>query len=69
LPDSLIGEIPREWNVLVGEQDHLRIKIAHYTLGIPEFEYYEDCDYSEEWKRTKGRMINGLIKMKDTQDA
>ena len=69
LPDSLIGEIPREWNVLVGEQDHLRIKIAHYTLGIPEFEFYEDCDYSEEWKRTKGRMINGLIKMKDTQDA
>jgi hypothetical protein len=21
LPDSLIGELPKEWNVLVGEQD------------------------------------------------
>jgi len=65
LPDSLIGDLPREWNVLVGEHDHLRTKIAHYTLGIPEFDHYADCDYSKPWFNTKSRMLNGLIHMKD----
>jgi len=65
LPDSLIGELPREWNVLVGEHDHLRTKIAHYTLGIPEFDHYANCDYSKPWFNTQSRMLNGLIHMKD----
>jgi hypothetical protein len=64
LKDEQIGELPEEWNVLVGENDQ-DAKIAHYTLGIPEFEHYKDCAYSQEWHKTKSRMLNGLINMKE----
>ena len=66
LPDSLIGELPKEWNVLIGEQTNKNAKIAHYTLGIPEFDYYQNCDFSKQWFNTKSRMMNGLIKMRET---
>jgi hypothetical protein len=65
LPDSLIGELPKQWNVLVGEQDNPNAKIAHYTLGIPEFFHYKDCDHSKPWHSTRSRMLNGLINMKE----
>ena len=65
LPDSLIGDLPKQWNVLVGEQDNPNAKIAHYTLGIPEFFHYKDCDYSKPWHSTRSRMLNGLINMKE----
>lgn len=65
LPDSLIGDLPRSWNVLVGEQEHASTKIAHYTLGIPEFDHYKNCDYSSQWHSTKSRMMSGLIKFKE----
>jgi len=48
--DRLIGEIPLEWNWLVGEYDHSpKAKIVHYTLGGPYFDAYRDCDYASEW--------------------
>ena len=68
LPDKLIGDLPKEWNVLVGEDDQ-DAKIAHYTLGIPEFEHYKNCAYSQEWHKTKSRMLNGLINMKENAYA
>jgi len=68
LKDDQIGELPKEWNVLVGEDDQ-EAKIAHYTLGIPEFEHYKNCAYSQEWHKTKSRMLNGLINMKENAYA
>lgn len=48
--DELIGELPLEWNWLVGEYDYNpRAKIAHFTLGGPYFEAYRGCDYADEW--------------------
>jgi hypothetical protein len=48
--DGSIGEIPLEWNWLVGEYDHSpKAKIVHYTLGGPYFDAYRDCDYAAEW--------------------
>ncbi len=48
--DALIGELPLEWNWLVGEYDHNpAAKIAHFTLGGPYFEEYRQCDYADEW--------------------
>lgn len=48
--DGLIGDLPREWNWLVGEYDHAPgMKLVHYTLGGPWFEEYRDCDYAAEW--------------------
>jgi len=69
LPDKLIGDLPKEWNVLVGEQDNPNAKISHYTLGIPEFTHYKNCAYSQEWHKTKSRMLNGLINMKENAYA
>lgn len=50
LDDALIGELPLEWNWLVGEYDYNpAAKIVHYTLGGPYFDDYRDCDYAAEW--------------------
>ena len=48
--DSQIGELPLEWNWLVGEYKHNPdAKIVHFTIGGPYFEEYRGCDYAEEW--------------------
>ena len=48
--DGSIGEIPLEWNWLVGEYERsATAKIVHYTLGGPYFDDYRDCEYSAEW--------------------
>lgn len=49
--DERIGDLPREWNWLVGEYEHQPgMKLVHYTLGGPWFPEYRDCDYAEEWR-------------------
>jgi hypothetical protein len=48
--DARIGELPLEWNWLVGEYDYNpAAKIVHYTLGGPYFDDYRGCDYADEW--------------------
>ena len=48
--DSLIGDLPLEWNWLVGEyRKNPEAKIVHYTIGGPYFDEYRGCDYAEEW--------------------
>lgn len=48
--DRAIGELPLEWNWLVGEYPYNpEAKIVHFTIGGPYFEAYRDCDYAEEW--------------------
>jgi hypothetical protein len=50
LDDAQIGELPIEWNWLVGEYKHNPdAKIVHFTRGGPYFQDYRNCDYSEEW--------------------
>ena len=50
LEDALIGELPLEWNWLVGEYEHNPdARIVHFTIGGPYFEKYRGCDYAEEW--------------------
>jgi hypothetical protein len=50
LDDAQIGELPIEWNWLVGEYEHNPdAKIVHFTRGGPYFQDYRNCDYSEEW--------------------
>ena len=56
--DSLIGEIPLEWNWLVGEYDYKEdVKNVHYTKGGPYFKEYNKCDYSTDWYDEYKRMI------------
>lgn len=50
LEDKQIGELPKEWNHLVGEYPfNPDAKLAHYTLGLPGFEHYRRSDYAPEW--------------------
>ena len=51
--EELIGDLPLEWNWLVGEYEYKDdVKNVHYTKGGPWFEEYKDCDYAEEWWQT-----------------
>ena len=48
--EELIGDLPLEWNWLVGEYEHKDdVKNVHYTEGGPWFKEYKDCDYSKDW--------------------
>lgn len=50
LNDGRIGELPKQWNWLVDEYEHNdEAKLLHFTLAIPSFQAYEDCDHSKEW--------------------
>jgi hypothetical protein len=50
LEDRLIGELPLEWNWLVGEYAYNpAAKIVHFTIGGPYFDEYRGCDYAAEW--------------------
>ena len=50
--DHLIGDLPLEWNWLVGEYEHKDdVYNVHYTKGGPWFEEYAKCDYSQDWFR------------------
>lgn len=50
LPEDRIGELPAEWNHLVGQYEHNDdAKILHYTDGIPPFRAYTHCDHAPDW--------------------
>jgi len=56
--DTLIGELPRRWNHLVGYYKPSRdVSLVHYTLGGPYFEEYRDCEYADEWREEHQRML------------
>lgn len=58
--DSLIGEIPNQWNYLVGEGNQCNFedaKVLHYTLGTPCFRKYKDCLGSKDWYETQDQML------------
>jgi hypothetical protein len=50
LDDALIGELPLDWNWLVGEYPYNpAAKLVHFTIGGPYFDAYRSCDYADEW--------------------
>jgi lipopolysaccharide biosynthesis glycosyltransferase len=49
LRDDEIGELPREWNHLVGEYEPAEAKLYHHTLGTPGFKHYADCESAKDW--------------------
>lgn len=56
--ETFIGELPGRWNHLVGYDPPSRVvSLVHYTLGGPYFEEYRDCEYAEEWRRERDRML------------
>jgi lipopolysaccharide biosynthesis glycosyltransferase len=60
LDNNEIGELPIEWNYLVGhynEVDHGKPSFIHYTLGMPFMPGYEDCEYSNAWYEERADFI------------
>ena len=56
--DHLIGPLPDRWNHLVGYHAPRRdAALVHYTLGGPYFDEYRDCEYADEWRRERDRML------------
>lgn len=56
--DHEIGALPQRWNHLVGyNAPRSDAALVHYTLGGPYFPEYAACEYSEEWREEKTRML------------
>ena len=54
LDDSLIGELPIEWNWLPDELGaNLNAKLLHYTLGTPSFHEFATTPMGDEWHRER----------------
>ena len=54
LDDSLIGELPIEWNWLPDEfGSNLDAKLLHYTLGTPSFHDFATTPMGDEWQRER----------------
>lgn len=61
LEDSMIGELPREWNWLTTEyEDNHAAHLLHYTLGTPCFRDYQNADMADEWYATHRRVSDGM---------
>jgi len=58
---NLIGELPLEWNYLVGNQNQTsnKPKLIHYTEGGPWYDESKNCEYAEEWNKVYQKLING----------
>ena len=58
LPDGEIGELPPEWNVLVGVQAvPANAKLLHYTLGGPWFADCRDMAEGDRWLAARAAMV------------
>lgn len=51
-----IGELPEEWNHLVGHSQCPDPKAVHFTEGGPWFEKYRDVEYADEWLQEQRMM-------------
>ena len=57
--DELIGELPVEWNHLVGEYRHNPdAKLVHFTQGTPCFDGYKIQPFSDEWYETMQKAMS-----------
>ncbi len=60
-----IGELPKEWNHLVGyDKPNPAAKIAHFTMGIPCFPETKDDEFADEWRESH-RQMNGTVPWAD----
>lgn len=61
LLDSEIGELPKEWNVLVDEGHELEnAKLLHWSAGLPTFRHYQNARASKDWHNEFDAMTLGM---------
>ena len=59
--ESNIGDLPRDWNVLVGYDNPIEHpKLVHFTQGNPLWPETIDCDYSQVWHDTHKSMNSAI---------
>jgi len=52
--EERIGELPKEWNHLVGEyKENPNAHNVHWTIGGPYFNEYSGVEFSDEWRKVK----------------
>jgi len=55
--DNEVGDLPREWNHLVGyDPQYDNPKLIHYTQGVPAFPQTNDCEHADKWYAEHQRM-------------
>lgn len=53
-----IGVLPPAWNHLVGvNAPDPEAKLVHYTLGMPFFHGYSECEYARDWRAERDAMM------------
>lgn len=55
--DDKIGDLPAQWNHLVGYDVPGKASLLHYTTGGPYFNEFKLCEFSEEWFDEYRQMI------------
>ncbi len=61
LRDDQIGELPADWNWLVGEDEpNDAARLLHWTIGLPAFPGYEKQEGGNEWFGELARTIKPL---------
>ena len=55
---SQIGELPSEWNHLVGyDEPNPNAKLVHFTQGVPAWRETADCEHAAEWRATMLELV------------
>jgi lipopolysaccharide biosynthesis glycosyltransferase len=65
LSDDLIGELPKEYNCLVGYSEPRQAKIVHFTQGMPIFPETKGSPYTDEW-RAEHKAMNSTLPWQET---
>jgi hypothetical protein len=66
LAENEIGDLPREWNHLVGyDSPRTDAKAVHFTQGLPIFPETEGSEYAEQW-RAEHKAMNSTLPWQET---
>lgn len=61
MDESLVGDLPREWNHLVGyDKPRDDAKLVHYTQGVPAWPETDKCEYAEQWRFERNMCNNAM---------
>jgi lipopolysaccharide biosynthesis glycosyltransferase len=61
LDDEIIGELPKEWNKLVLEEEpNPNAKLEHFSIGIPAFPEYDKGPEAAEWWKEYQKTVRPL---------
>lgn len=56
-----VGDLPREWNHLVGyDAPNQEAKLAHFTQGVPIYPETKDSEFGEEWRQVAQSAVGSV---------